>query len=651
MTMQISTISLYGKNGERRDVEFNIGEVNIITGASKKGKSSLLDIVEYCLGSSECTVAEGYIKKTVDWYAVLLDFPDTQVFIARAAPLPGVKSNSASHLLVGKNITIPNKDELEASTNISSVMSFLTSKLGVPEQVTEVPEDQTRSEISISFKHSKYYLFQGQDEIAAKKFLFHRQAEPHIPQAIKDTMPYFLGAAEDDRLADLQTLRSLKQERTRLFKKLNEIESLKGEGLEKGYALLAEAAEVGLYTESNLMPSEKELLAIFRELANWVPGTKDSDSHIDDPLLNLEQEYRKLNEKKQIIRSKLREATEYIGSEEHYEDAIKTQEIRLQSIGLFKRYSSDNGICPVCDSVHDGPTEYELTIADSLRSLNEKLEGVERNRPRLTTYINKLKTEQSDLATRLKSTRTAIDRIRSENIELSREADEDILRAHVAGRLSLYIDSINWEEDTRPIEQRIKLLEPQILELEEKLDPEALKERLDTQLSCIAEDMTKWARELQLEHSEYRIKVDHNKLTVVAETPHGLIPLNNMGSGENWVGYHLVAYIAFAKWFIEQKRPVGRFIFFDQPTQVYFPSDIAVTGNLEEIKKDEDRQAVRSMFKWIFKVVEELSPGLQVIITDHADIDEEWFQKAVRDVKWRGDAALIPSHWYSELEQ
>jgi hypothetical protein len=651
MTMQISAISLYGKNSERRDIEFNIGEVNIITGASKKGKSSLLDIVEYCLGSSECTVAEGYIKKTVDWYSVLLQFPDTQVFIARAAPLPGYNSNSSSHLLVEKEITIPNKDELEASTNIDSVMAFLTRKLGVPEQITEVPLDQTRAEINISFKHSKYYLFQGQDEIAAKKFLFHRQAEPHIPQAIKDTMPYFLGAAEDDRLSDLQKLRSLKQDRTRLYKKLNEIESLKGEGLEKGYVLLAEAAEVGLYKGSNLIPAEEELLRIFRELSSWTPHTDSEEDQIDDPFTKLESEYRTLNEKKQIIRAKLREANEYIGTEDNFEDAVKTQELRLQSIGLFRKYTMADGVCPVCDGIHEGPSRFERIILDSLQSLDKKLDGVERSRPRITSYVSTLKDEQKNLATRIKFTRNAIESIRGENIELSREVNEDIRKAHSAGRISLYIDSVSWQEDTRPIEQRIKLLEPQIIELEEKLDPGALKERLDAQLSCIAEDMTEWARELKLEHSEYRIKVDHNKLTVVSETPHGLIPLNNMGSGENWVGYHLVSYLAFAKWFIEQNRPVGRFIFLDQPTQVYFPADIAVTGSLVEIKKDEDRQAVNSMFQWIFKIVEMLSPNLQVIITDHADIDEEWFQNAVRDVKWRGDSALIPEHWYTELEE
>ena len=56
------------------------------------------------------------------------------------------------------------------------------------------------------------------------------------------------------------------------------------------------------------------------------------------------------------------------------------------------------------------------------------------------------------------------------------------------------------------------------------------------------------------------------------------------------------------------------------------------------------------MFQWIFKIVESLSSELQVIITDHADIDEDWFQDAVKDHKWRGDHALIPKHWIEDTE-
>lgn len=193
MTMQILQISVYGKNGERRDVKLTPSRVNIITGASKKGKSSLLEIVEYCLGSSECSVAEGFIRKTVDWYAILLQFRDTQVFIARAAPLPGLNSNSTSHMIVEKDIKVPDRSELKSSTNIDSVVNYLTEKLGVPEQETEVPEGQTRSSISINFKHSRYYLFQSQDEIAAKKFCFTVNLNRIFRRRSKTLSPIFWG--------------------------------------------------------------------------------------------------------------------------------------------------------------------------------------------------------------------------------------------------------------------------------------------------------------------------------------------------------------------------------------------------------------------------------------------------------------------------
>lgn len=649
MTIQILQISVYGKNRERRDVKFTPSHVNIITGASKKGKSSLLDIVEYCLGSSECNVAEGFIRNTVDWYAILLQFSDTQVFIARAAPLPGLNSNSTSHMIVEADIKVPSRSELKSSTNIDSVVKFLTEKLGVPEQETEVPAGQTRSSISIDFKHSRYYLFQSQDEIAARKTLFHRQSEPHIPQAIKDTIPYFLGAAEDDRLKDLAKLRNLKKEKVRLNKKIYEIESLKGDGLQKGYLLLAEAASAGLYTDENLIPNEKELLATLSRISNWAPPLVPVEDNTDDPIPALELEYQRFQQQKREVRFKLNTANEFARSETGFEKEAGEQSFRLQSIGLFKKAAAAEHICPICESQHDARDGAEGIIQQAIADLAHKLDGVERNRPRITGYIQSLIKEQDDLADKIRKTRSSIDQIRSKDAASEGLHDRNLLKSRIAGRVSLYLDGISWSNDTGPLKKQIAALEPQIEDLEERLNPDALKERLDAQISIISEDMTRWARELGLEHSEHPIRLDISKLTVVAETPHGRTPLHRMGSGENWVGYHLVTYLALAKWFIKEKRPVGRFIFFDQPTQVYFPSDKAVTGNIEEIENDEDRKAVKKMFEWLFKVVEEeLGGDLQVIVTDHADIEEDWFQSAIADEKWRGDIALIPKHWYSE---
>tara|TARA_R110000744_G_scaffold35055_2_gene81404 strand:- start:352 stop:2286 length:1935 start_codon:yes stop_codon:yes gene_type:complete len=644
--MQIKQISLYGNNGERRDVNFKLSQVNVITGASKKGKSSLIDIVEYCLGSSEYSVAEGYIRQTVKWYAITLVFPDAEVFIARKSPLQGEKSSSSCHMLIAENITTPKTSELESSTNITGVVAFLTSKLGIPEQVTEVPDEQTRSSIKIGFKHSRYYLFQGQDEVAAKRILFHRQSEPHIPQAIKDTLPYFMGAANDNRLSEIEKLRSLKRSKVRLLKHLKEIESLKGEGLQKGHDLLAEAQAVGLY-ESRVIPHDRELLHVLSMISKWAPSD-DEEALLDgDPSYELGKQYRQFSEQKKVVRSRLRAASEYADSIDGFKGEMHEQALRLKSIGLYKSIAQEN-VCSVCEKPHEEESNADKIIKASIAQLDKKLEGVNRNKPRVTNYLQELLVEDKNLAENIKKTRNAIEVIQAQEISSKTKTQLNDQRSRVIGRISLYLESVGLEENTQHLQDSLDELEPQIEELEEKLDPAALKERLEAQLSCIGEDMTRWARELGLEHSEYPIRLDTSKLTVVAEKPSGRTPLYRIGSGENWVGYHLVAYLALAKWFIEQDRPVGRFIFFDQPTQVYFPSDNSNTGSLNEIEDDEDREAVKRMFVWIFKVVAELSPNLQVIITDHADIDEEWFQSSIADTKWRGEDALIPKHWYKK---
>ena len=72
--MKIDEIVLYGNNDNVRRLDFSKKNMNIITGKSKTGKSSIGDIIEYCLGRTECKIAEGVIKDNVAWYGLLLNF-------------------------------------------------------------------------------------------------------------------------------------------------------------------------------------------------------------------------------------------------------------------------------------------------------------------------------------------------------------------------------------------------------------------------------------------------------------------------------------------------------------------------------------------------------------------------------------------------
>jgi Protein of unknown function (DUF3732) len=116
-----------------------------------------------------------------------------------------------------------------------------------------------------------------------------------------------------------------------------------------------------------------------------------------------------------------------------------------------------------------------------------------------------------------------------------------------------------------------------------------------------------------------------------------------MGSGENWVGYHVLSHLALHWWLRKKDRPVPAFLIFDQPTQAYYPPD-SVEGGLDEIEKDDDRTAVQSLFKLMSVACDEIGPGFQLIVLDHAHLKDVWFEDAIVQ-EWRGNSALVPYDW------
>jgi len=84
-------------------------------------------------------------------------------------------------------------------------------------------------------------------------------------------------------------------------------------------------------------------------------------------------------------------------------------------------------------------------------------------------------------------------------------------------------------------------------------------------------------------------------------------------------------------------------LIFDQPSQAHYPPERDAEGSIDELG-DEDKTAVLDLFQLISVAAAELSPGLQIIVTDHADLKPDWFQDAVTE-RWRKGVALIPSSW------
>lgn len=644
MSIQILDIVLYSHHGERRALSLNPGEVNVITGASKTGKSALIDIVDYCLGSGSCRVPDGIIRRSVSWFGLRLKIGDGQSFVARKCPSPSSNSSEECYLLSGGDVEIPDFERIHQNTNTAGIVSSASGWAGIVENIHIPPEGQTRNPLAATIRHGLMFCFQPQDEIIRRAQLFHMTDDHWKAQSLKDTLPYFLGAVEDEYIRNQMKLRDLKSKLRVVTKQIAELEALRGEGFGKVNGLLAEARDAGLNPPS-VSEDWSEIIRALKEVSSRPISNIEAENTGSQEYDRLSDERENLLNEQRHVRSQIAAAKSLESAESGFAQEAREQEARLVSIGIFNEDIQHS--CPLCatDLTEDSGSPQPESIRQSLDQISEQLERVSRNSP----YVEKAIAELSDglrtIQERLGKNREEMQAVRQADERLRLLKDESAKKAHILGRISLYLESIPELPGTINLTERRTALSSEIEALEALVSTDVIQEKLESILSLLSLEMTKWAQHLELEHSERPLRFNLKKLTIVADSPDGPIPMERMGSGENWVGYHLIGHLAFHKWFTKLNRPVPHFLFLDQPSQVYFPPEPAEDRSVEDLE-DDDRTELRRMFKMVFDAVNDVTPGFQVIITEHADINEQWYQDSIRE-RWRGGLKLVPEDWPS----
>lgn len=643
MSIQILEIVLYSHDGRVRKLPLNPGEVNVITGASKTGKSALIDIVDYCLGSGTCRVPDGILRNAVSWFGLRLKLIAGEAFVARRCPRRASDASEECYLVVGHTVDTPDASEIHQNTNSAGLVSTASGWVGIKENIHNPPEGQSRAPLAATIRHGLMLCFQPQDEIIRRAQLFHMTDDNWKAQALADTLPYLLGAVEDDFIRKQEALRRLRSELRTIEKKLAELNAIRGEGAGKASGLLAQARDIGLTT------------AIHDEWDHMIASLKEIErtpiAQIEEPNSGSE-EYERLSDQRESLLSEQRHLQNQIAAARSLESAESgfkveagEQKARLVSIGVFDEGSSHS--CPLCStplgdtSLVPSPAE----VRQSLHQISEQLERVSRNAPHIEKAIAEISIQLNNVQQKITKNREEMMAVRQADERLRLLKDEASRKSHILGRISLYLESMPELPDTQVQEARRQQLKVEMDALEKELSADVIQERMESIVSILSTEMSGWARHLELEHSGYQLRFNLKKLTIVADTPEGPIPMSRMGSGENWVGYHLIGHLTLHRWFAQQNRPVPRFLFLDQPSQVYFPPEPAADRSIDELG-DDDRNDLRRMFEMIFESIKSLSPGFQVIITEHADINEDWYQNAVRE-RWRGGLKLVPEDWPS----
>ena len=632
--LQILQIVLYSKGGNRRTIDLQPGALNIITGESASGKSAILDIFEYCMGRSTLAMPVGPITRTVAWYGLLLQIPDGRAFVGRPAPSHGRASNQQAMLAIGAELNAPSFDELAVNADTDSLRRQLGTRIGIDENIHETPAQATRPDLVANLGHATLLSIQNQDEVASKRFLFHRQAEAGMEQALRDTLPYFLGATPLDQAFRRTRLREAKRALARTQAEYERARSAANSSDVRSKSLYEEAVAVGLIERG-----DSPVLDALRE-ALVSESIENKPSHAQDERLELAARREALVARMEGIRSERAQMLEEGGWEGRYLEAVTVQIGRLKTLDLATAQGGED-LCPVCGGriAPDDPTPGDL--AERLRRLQADLDGVMSAVPARLSAVQELTDSLDGYARELRSVDDALRALSAGDKLVIGQGVERA--AFTRGRLAAHLEQMATTDTEALAQLEVEVATAQALvdQLELELSDDLTQMELQSRLADISDRMTTWAKQLQLEH-QGRYRLDLSAMTVVVDTEQGAAPLWRIGSAENHIGAHLIAHLAMHAFFVDRERPVPRVLFLDQPTQAYFPGEAG--KDLEVPARDTDREAVVRMFTLLKEIADALAPNLQIIVCDHANLQEDWFQQSVRE-NWRDGQRLIPGSW------
>lgn len=495
MTMQILDIVLYSHDARTRVLNFRSGQVNIITGGSKTGKSALVAIVDYCFGSGECRVPEGPIRRSVSWFGLRLQLESGEAFVARRCPNPQGSSSEDCFVDVGQNVNVPNASALHQTTNTTGLLALLSGWAGIIDNIHDPPSWSTRPSLEAQIRHGLALCFQPQDEIIRRNQLFHGTTDGFFAQALKDTLPYFLGAVDNDYVRKREELRRLREQLRSIDRQLAELRALRGDGFGKATTLLAQARDLGLYAARP--ESWDEIVGALRQIASTVVPSVNLDRPEGQEYSRLSDARLQLLAEQSRLQGEIEAARAFQKDEIAFAREATEQHARLMPIGIFDG-SDPSHTCPLCaqelPSSDAAPTASQVT--ETLANVDARLQSVTRSTPQVERAIAELEAEQQRVQSQLADNRAQMTAVRASFERLQQLQDETARRGHLLGRISLYLESVPDLPDTQALEQQGTHLKAQCEALEEQLSDDRIRERVESIISILGNWMTEWARRL-----------------------------------------------------------------------------------------------------------------------------------------------------------
>lgn len=645
----IASIFFLGMDGQRRILTFEPGAVNIVTGASGTGKSTLIKAIDYCLGSRRCELPV-HVRRRCVAVGVKWTNGDAEMIVGRL--IPPVGQNTSNHMFVisGRDLSLPaSTGEFQGATTVDAAKAYLERAFGIGDLPieTDMPGGgRGRATVRLVTP----YLFVTKEVIYSESVLLHGLDRTDKAHDIVATMPYFLRVADEASAMDEHRLRQLRRALEKEEDRAKSRKSAETALKRRAANLLVEARRIGIAEASSSDVSELSEAELLVELAAVLNTRLEASVYpTEDELGRLHSKRRELlmqlgaaRRDRQAMRIALGEATGFGNAVVRQRDKLMLAEhLHIEKVATA---------CPLCDSPSERGQDTARALRETLLKVRAESVAVETVKPKLIKHDRVLDEEIGRLNGELRSVDDQIRTWLRQSNETRQLADLAQLRAHLLGRISFFFEA--GVDESRQPSRDLSVLRGEIAELESRLDRGAKEVKLrhaEFKVSQFAsEAFAMLPTVAPCIGSELYFSSRRPEVTVIEAKGGAILRMPDVGSDQNYLAIHIALSFALQRYFEAVNAPVPGLIVLDQISRPYFPTSSEDEDEREIYgrEEDEDVQAMRRHIDFLFSETSRRT-GLQVLLIEHAYFgDDSRYVKATRERWTRASGrALIPLDW------
>lgn len=649
MKTLLKFIGLFDQQDGVHGVELKAG-LNLITGKSSTGKSALIEIFDYCMGSSEDTIPHGVIKEYATMFFLWVTINKADYLVGRDAKGKEfyiVSNPEIDDIRKLRSIIFDGNDYTKDDYKVQLGLLFGIDATNTAETVPQM-QDKRKGGQRPSVRNMMPFILQHQNLVANKQALFYRFDQREKRDETINQFKVFAGFVDANYYA-------LSVEASKLEEK---IESLKRqltrakEDVHDTYNKLLD--DISSYTDITgrellLDLTEEKFESNPQYFKEQIDKLDYFDIKIDTNNQPQLQKYRSLEKQENRMMAELRETQIHLEEVLSSIDYIETYKDALERTPRPQPVTLNYSVCPFCHQHTPRTLDEANELKKALGSLNEELKGI----PSIIRPLHEERLEMQEKIENLKSNLGNIDRQKAElaeiiealkrNYSLQKQAYKTIYK--ISSRIELATN-----EALKVLEGKIEKLTEELSTKQAALRVYDVNGKIKLAERAIRQSMEKYRKTIGFEDSlkDYSLAFDLSKFELYFTKGMGEFAekkyLRSIGSGANWLNAHLCLFLAFADFFYDQKKStMPSLLFLDQPSQVYFPAqkdrDEEFNPKEQSVHEaDDDMKAVNNIFTLLYKFCREHNDGIQVIVTDHADdltIEGlESFEAIVR-ARWR----------------